>query len=83
MLIVYKGYEKKALDALADTALTDSKVDEKLNIGNTDAALQRITQAFAMNGMVLSKEDRWITYEEFSIAHEQISFQGISCRDLY
>lgn len=73
MLIVYKGYEKKVLETLADTALTDSEVNEKLNIRNADAALQKITQAFAINGITLSKEDRWITYEEFSIAHEQIS----------
>ena len=73
MLVIYKGYEKEYLEKEIKESLIANKVEEKINISDTkkDVAKNVIAQ-FTANAEELKNNDKWITYEEFSVCYKTI-----------
>ena len=73
MLVIYKGYEKEYLEKEIKGSLIANKVEEKINISDTkkDVAKNVIAQ-FTANAEELKNNDKWITYEEFSVCYKTI-----------
>ena len=72
MLIVYKGYEIDYLEQIKDTALLKNNMQEKINITNVKQKEQEVIKEFSSNTVSLQNEDRWITYEEFSVSYKNL-----------
>ena len=73
MLVIYKGYEKEYLEKEIKGSLIANKEEEKINISDTkkDVAKNVIAQ-FTANAEELKNNDKWITYEEFSVCYKTI-----------
>lgn len=73
MLVIYKGYEKEYLEKELKDSLVPNKVEEKINISaiKKDVAKKVIAQ-FTANIEELKNDDKWITYEEFSVCYKTI-----------
>lgn len=73
MLVIYKGFEKEYLEQEIKDSLIANKVEEKINISATkkDVAKNVIAQ-FTANIEELKNDDKWITYEEFTVCYKTI-----------
>ena len=72
MIVVYKGYEKEYLDNIQATSLTMLPIDEKINIKDEKKTEQLITQSLYTTAQAIKDSDMWLTYEEFSVAYNNI-----------
>ena len=79
MLVIYKGYEVNYLENIKDKELVDSSIEEKINIEDENKTAQNIISKLSANAEILQKEERWITYEEFSVSYKTI----ISLADIF
>ena len=79
MLIVYKGYEVNYLEKIKAKELVNSTIDEKININDENKTAQDIISQLTASAETLQKEERWITYEEFSVSYKTI----ISLADIF
>lgn len=69
-LVIYKGFSAEFLSKVAETPLLPSSIPEKKDILHYSVKLKR-----QINAAVLAMDDddvRWLTYEEYAYAHEQI-----------
>ena len=73
MLIIYKGYEKEFLEKNLKKCLVFNNVEEKINIFaiKKDVA-KRVIAQFTASVEELKNDDKWITYEEFSVCYKTI-----------
>lgn len=73
MLIVYKGYEKEYLKKHIESSLISNNLEEKINITDYKKEVaKKVVTEFTINIEKLKNEEKWITYEEFSICHKTI-----------
>lgn len=73
MLIIYKGYEKEYLEKNIGNSLVTNKLEDKINISNKYKEVAKLVIAqFTLNVEKLKNEDKWITYEEFSVCYKTI-----------
>ena len=73
MLIIYKGYEKEYLEKKIGNSLITNKLEDKINISNKYKEVAKLVIAqFTLNVEKLKNEDKWITYEEFSVCYKTI-----------
>ena len=79
MLIVYKGYKVNYLEKIKAKELVNSTIDEKININDENKTAQDIISKLTASAETLQKEERWITYEEFSVSYKTI----ISLADIF
>ena len=79
MLVIYKGYEVNYLENIKDKELVYSSIEEKINIEDENKTAQNIISKLSANAEILQKEERWITYEEFSVSYKTI----ISLADIF
>ena len=73
MLVIYKGYEKEYLEKEIKGSLIANKVEEKINILATKKEVAKnVIAQFTANAEELKNNDKWITYEEFSVCYKTI-----------
>ena len=72
MLIIYKGYEISYLEKNKDKELVNTTIEEKININDENKTAQDIISKFSASISILQQEDRWITYEEFSVSYKML-----------
>ena len=73
MLVIYKGYEKEYLEKKIKESLITNKMEEKINVSATKKEVAKnVIAQFTANVEELKNEDKWITYEEFSVCYKTI-----------
>ena len=73
MLIIYKGFEKEYLEKNLENSLINNKLEEKVNIsGVKKEVAKKVISEFTLNSEELKKDEKWITYEEFSVCYKTI-----------
>ena len=73
MLVIYKGFEKEYLEKNTGNSLVTNKLEDKINISNKYKEVAKLVIAqFTINVEKLKTEDKWITYEEFSVCYKTI-----------
>lgn len=73
MLVIYKGYEKEYLEKEIKESLITNKMEEKINVSATKKEVAKnVIAQFTANVEELKNEDKWITYEEFSVCYKTI-----------
>lgn len=73
MLVIYKGFEKEYLEKNIGNSLVTNKLEDKINISNKYKKVAKLVIAqFTINVEKLKTEDKWITYEEFSVCYKTI-----------
>ena len=73
MLVIYKGYEKEYLEKNINCSLINNKVEEKINIyGMEKEVAKNVIAQFTLYIEELKNNEKWITYEEFSVCYKTI-----------
>ena len=73
MLIIYKGYEKQYLEKEKQNALVEGEIETKINIGTDHkTTTQKVVAGLLANIEELKNTDKWITYEEFTVSHQNV-----------